>query len=73
MNGTPSFFGIQIATLPDNHYLFTLVPPGQGVMSNGVCYVRESDWPAVNAYVQTLVCIDKAKASRHPIDGSSCG
>lgn len=71
MNGTPSINGIQIATLPDNHYLFTLVPPGQGVMSNGVCYVRESHWPAVSAYLQTLVCINKAKSSRHPIGGSS--
>lgn len=55
--------GIQIAVLPDCHYLFTLAKPGQGVMNNGICYVRESDWPAVSAYLQTLVCIDKARAS----------
>lgn len=55
--------GIQIAALPDGHYLFTLVKPGQGVMSNGVCYVRESEWPAVRAYIETIACINKAKSS----------
>lgn len=53
--------GIQLAVLPDSHYLFTLAKPGQGVMSNGVCYVRESQWPAVCAYIETIACINKAK------------
>ncbi len=58
-----SIYGIPLATLPDNHYLFDRAPPGLGVMSNGVCYVRESEWPSVSAYLQTLACIEKAKAS----------
>lgn len=58
-----SIYGIHIATLPDSHFLFDRAPLGQGLISNGVCYVRESEWPSVSAYLQTLACIDKAKAS----------